>query len=168
MPGAIPQVCIDAELLSILQTYNKALELMKPVHSRRSRTVETYYALASVIVAQNRSRFTEAEALLEQAISFNPNLPEPHYAKGKFLLAVNRPSKAVGAFREAIKLNPMLKDPYHQLGLAYVQSGERKKAEESFRKVFSLDPGNAEAALELGVLCSENQDTEKVKEAKRL
>lgn len=140
---------------------------MRPVHRRRSRTVETYYALASVIVAQNVSRYEEAKELLDRGISINPNLPEPHYAKGKFLLAMNRSLEATEAFKRSIHLNPSLRDPYHQLGLAYVQAGDASRAEDSFRMVFSLDPTNAEAALELGVLLSEGLDMDKVMEARK-
>jgi Tfp pilus assembly protein PilF len=83
--------------------------------------------------SENPAGWKQAEALLEKAVTIDPQLDEAylqlgilHFARGDF-------EKAIRGYQKAIEINPNLGEAHRQLGLAYQRTGEQAKAQQEFR-----------------------------------
>jgi Tfp pilus assembly protein PilF len=83
--------------------------------------------------SENPAGSKQAEALLEKAVSIDPQLGEAylqlgilHFARGDF-------DEAIRGYQKAIEINPNLGEAHRQLGLAYQRTGENRKAQQEFR-----------------------------------
>jgi tetratricopeptide (TPR) repeat protein len=83
--------------------------------------------------SENPAGWKQAEALLEKAVTIDPQLDEAylqlgilHFARGDF-------AQAIRGYQKAIEVNPNLGEAHRQLGLAYQRTGENRKAQQEFR-----------------------------------
>jgi Tfp pilus assembly protein PilF len=83
--------------------------------------------------SENPAGSKQAEALLEKAVTIDPQLDEAylqlgilHFARGDF-------DEAIRGYRKAIEINPNLGEAHRLLGLAYQRTGENRKAQLEFR-----------------------------------
>ncbi len=84
--------------------------------------------------SENPAGWKQAEALLEKAVTIDPQLDEAylqlgilHFARGDF-------EQAIRGYKNAIEINPNLGEAHRQLGLAYQRTGEKAKAQQEFRE----------------------------------
>jgi len=83
--------------------------------------------------SENPAGWKQAEALLEKAVTIDPQLDEAylqlgilHFARGDF-------DEAIRGYQKAIRINPTLGEAHRQLGLAFQRRGDDRKAQQEFR-----------------------------------
>jgi tetratricopeptide (TPR) repeat protein len=83
--------------------------------------------------SENPAGWKQAEALLEKAVTIDPQLGEAylqlgilHFARGDF-------DQAIRGYQKAIETDPNLGEAHRQLGLVYQRTGENRKAQQQFR-----------------------------------
>jgi Tfp pilus assembly protein PilF len=83
--------------------------------------------------SENPAGWKQAEALLEKAVTIDPQLDGAylqlgivHFARGDF-------EQAIRSYQNAIEINPNLGEVHRQLALAYQRTGEKAKAQQEFR-----------------------------------
>ena len=95
-----------------------------------------YYYAVSLWKSQRGSESSatsrQEQALLEKAVTLDPNLAEAYVQLGVLYFARNDFAPAIQAFQQAIKINPRLGDAHYRLSLAYKRSGEDAKAHQEF------------------------------------
>jgi predicted O-linked N-acetylglucosamine transferase (SPINDLY family) len=109
----------------------------------------TVLHLLSIVASQTR-RFTDALQWIDRAISFFPNSPEYHFARGVALDGLNRLDEAAAEFQHAIARRPDYFQAHTNLGNVYAAAGQWPRAIEAFQRAAALQPEYGEAHCNLG------------------
>lgn len=145
--------------------YRKAVDILGITVKKRSRSIETYQALARTI-AKNESRLKEALEVVNLALSMQPEAIESNKQKVDLLLRMNKTKEAKLAADKAISLNHNDQNTPFLIGLTYMENECREEAENYFRMTLSLDISHGMAMLYTGKLLVERATTtEQLKEA---
>ncbi|MDF1564360.1 MAG: tetratricopeptide repeat protein [Deltaproteobacteria bacterium] len=105
-------------------------------------------ALGDLYLRQRRIR--EAEVPLRESIQARPDVPDTHVGLGRYLLAANRPKKAIDAFQEALEIDAESAAAHLGLAQAYAEIGEDAAAEREFGIVQRLEPEFLGFAFQFG------------------
>jgi tetratricopeptide (TPR) repeat protein len=111
----------------------------------------------------NRLEFKQAEAELEEAAKFNPELPRLQYSLGLSYLKLGRPQDAITCFERELRQTPQ--DFSTLYYLAYVQelSGKLEDARARIEEALKLEPKSSEAnALLAKILFKQGKPAEAV------
>ena len=73
------------------------------------------------------------------------------YGEGITIIAWDKNSEALRAFKEAVKLNPEYAEAYYKMGLVYDSMLDHDKAIEAYTKVVALNPDFVKAYQSLGL-----------------
>jgi len=95
-----------------------------------------YYALAlwkGQRGSGNPAGPQRAEALLEKAVTLDPQLGEAYVQLGILYSAQGRFAQAIQACKKAIEVSPDLGEAHYRLSLAYRRLGEESKAHQEFQ-----------------------------------
>jgi len=95
--------------------------------------------------AQRAGNVQRAREFYMQAVTENPEAPEPHLTLGRYLLASGQVDGAIEQYRRAVELTPDNVLYRRELGGALARAGRHDEAEAEFRKVLAEHPGNAPA-----------------------
>jgi tetratricopeptide (TPR) repeat protein len=110
--------------------------LARFVRDQPGNALANYYYAVSLWKSQRGSEnpptSRQAEALLQKAVTLDPNLAEAYVALGVLYFGRNEFAPAIQAFQQAIKINPQLSDAHYRLSLAYKRTGEDAKAHHEF------------------------------------
>jgi tetratricopeptide (TPR) repeat protein len=105
-----------------------------------------YYAVALCKGArgsENSAALTQAEALLEKAVSIDPKLGEAYVQLGILSSARGESARAISAYKKAIEANPQSGEAHYRLGLAYKRIGEETKAQQELQLYKRIDQTEA-------------------------
>jgi tetratricopeptide (TPR) repeat protein len=102
---------LTGDLDGAVDLIHKAIDAASP---RNRESVAWAYTRLALYELQ-RGRSSAAGQALDAALSFQPAYPAALLARGRVLLALERPADAVGALAEAARLNPL---PEYQWALA--------------------------------------------------
>lgn len=105
--------------------------------------------LREAVTALASGRTEVALHAASEACHEAPNQPEPHYAYGQALLALNYPLEAKQAFGAAVRLRPDWADAWLNVGVASYRLGEVDEAIAAMRQVLTMDPDHPAAAANL-------------------
>lgn len=97
-------------------------------------------------------RYTDAEILLLDLTSSQPELAGPWINLGQVYVALDQPEEARRAFEAAIQANPYNCTAYNELGLLSRLNGDFEAAEQHYLNCLQRVPGNDAAHLNLGIL----------------
>ena len=125
--------------------YKKAIEL--------NPDAQTYSNLGTVL-AEDETRYAEAEAAYRKAIKLDPNSAPAYYNLGNMLINdETRYSDAEAAYRKAIELNPNSAIAYNNLGWLLGNRLQRyAEAEAALRKAMELSPNDPKTYYNIGWL----------------
>ena len=96
-----------------------------------------------------QGRFAEAEQIVRQAISLQPDFPHLHEDLGSVLALQRRFEEAVPCFEQAIRLEPQLPLAHKKLGEALAALGRGREADAAFEEFFERDAERGKVALAL-------------------
>ncbi len=104
------------------------------------------------VVAMQEGRMGDAEILLLEITSDQPELAGPWINLGQVYTALEQHEEARLAFLEAIRANPRNCTAYNELGVLSRQYGDFQSAEEHYRRCIEIAPEFKDAYLNLGIL----------------
>lgn len=158
---------LQAREAALLARIKKLEAMTGDDQSERGRAVDTVDEYRSAIqalpaVGLNRKalelwgagKFTnpeEALALLDTALSLDPNNSLTINNRGVALYQLGRRKEALAAFGEAIELAPEYSDAYNNRGVIYMAQHDYQAAEMEFSKVIELAPLRVDAYINRGV-----------------
>ena len=105
--------------------------------------------------------YQQAERTFTQAVQKTPDNALAHYYLGRFVLAQDKPAKALPSFQRAVQLKPGNAKYHFWLGLTYGELGDVKAEKDQYQKTLRLKKHYAQARLYLGHLQLKDGDLTK-------
>ena len=105
--------------------------------------------------------FKNAEILIEEAITLNPDLPNGYCIRGLILKSLNKYKESKLSLDKAIQLDPNYFDAYINLGLLNKDYNNYNEAKKYYLKALEINDKSAIAHLNLGACYKENLELEK-------
>lgn len=109
-------------------------------------------AFERAIAAMRENRMSEAEGLLRQITTDQPELSGPWINLGQVYVALGQPEDARAAFQKAIRANPRNCTAYNELAVLSRRYGDFAGAESLYQTCIELQPDFKDAYLNLGIL----------------
>lgn len=153
-----PQVpLVRAELALIVEDVATAREQLTEAVRRKSNFSPALYLLAQLEIAAGN--VTEAIAVTESILSFEPDNPARWYQLGVLYQAAEEPETAIQALTQAIALDQDYANALYIRGLLLAQSGELSAATADMNRVLELNPDNELVSAQLQALSEGNVAT---------
>lgn len=146
--GSIPDDL--ARLTGLHSTVTAASCQVTTAEDQASSAFKAGELLAEGLELFDQGRYSDAEAVIREAIHLDPVSAYAHSSLGKALRYLQRYPEAEAAYREAIRLNPYAVPAHWGLGVISHITGRHPEAEASYREVISLAPENSSAHCFLG------------------
>lgn len=112
--------------------------------------IASEFEMATVMLQDGQ--YTDAEVLLLDITSSQPELAGPWINLGQVYVAQGQPEEARRAFEAAVRANPYNCTAYNELGLLARVNGDFEAAEAHYLDCLERVPGNDAAHLNLGIL----------------
>ncbi len=125
-----------------------AIPVMPPPDVKRGNEA----AFAQAVTAMQEERYRDAEILLLEITSDQPELAGPWINLGQVYVALEQQEEARLAFKQAISANPRNCYAYNELGVLSRRYGDFSGAEQQYRTCIELVPEFKDAYLNLGIL----------------
>lgn len=94
--------------------------------------------------------YTRGEETFRQAVLENPENAEGNYYLGRFLLAENKSTEALGYLQKAVSIAPGDVEYTFWLGVAYGENGMRGKERSSYLEALRIDKNHLQSLIYLG------------------
>ena len=94
--------------------------------------------------------FRRGEQVFRQAVREQPNQARPNFYLGRFLLAGNKPGKALPYLEKAVRLDPDDNDYRFWLGFAYGVLGKLDRERQQYEQVLADNPRHLQSLISLG------------------
>jgi tetratricopeptide (TPR) repeat protein len=120
-----------------IKSYNQAIELNR---TQRKPSPWPHLDLAVSLISVNR--LDEAEKNLDQALRYDPKLPQAHYQLGRLLEMKRKFDAAIDALTKASECDPQYAEPHLAMGRIYHRLGNRQKAEDEVARFQELRKGH--------------------------
>jgi len=143
--------------------YRDAEALLKKLHENIPQDPRGLRGLVNVYVAQGRAK--EAQRILDEELSKNPESRELHLVAASVATAAKDYGRAITEYSRILERDPSSASVHVALGTAYYRARDFAQAEFHYRKARELQPKDLTANLRLALLLGE---TGKLEEAKRL
>ncbi|MPY90715.1 MAG: tetratricopeptide repeat protein [Luteitalea sp.] len=114
--------------------YRKAIDL-----NRRAATKSPWPPLNLAVLLRSRGELREAEALLGEAVRYDPASPRAHYELGRLLEELERVDAAVDALKRAMSLDASYPEPHYALARIYRAQGRSEEASRALATFKRLD-----------------------------
>jgi Flp pilus assembly protein TadD len=114
-----------------------------------------------------QNRFSEALALLNQALEKNPKNGFAYSQQAKIYFSMHRPEEARQAIQRALAVQPYQPDFLYVLGVIAAQQGKQDEALAAFEKVTQINPKEADSFFEIGKIRLQKGDREGARAAFR-
>jgi len=114
------------------------------------KLVQAYANLISLYARADEPE--EAEQAYRSAVAINPNLSQPHYDYGVFLVSVGRFTDAEAAFRKAIAASPHYAEAHSNLGALLERRGKTEQAVKEYQAAIDDKANFRQAHFQLGRL----------------
>lgn len=126
--------------------------IKKPLRPAMANSVDVSNTLVLAQRYRETNEPTQAVAVLEQALQFNPHDPRLNNDLGRLLLDGGEFERAQTLFRNALAQDPLLKEAHTNLGITHQERGEREAAIAHYRAALAIDPVYTFALCNLAVL----------------
>jgi protein O-GlcNAc transferase len=114
------------------------------------------------VLEAQRGRYEEADRLISQALTINPQSAEGHLNHGNVLKALNQLAEALASYDRAVALRPDYAEAFNNRGTALHDLKRHEEALASYEKALALKLDYAEALINRG---NALQDLERHEEA---
>ncbi|XP_054160787.1 protein O-mannosyl-transferase Tmtc3-like isoform X2 [Oppia nitens] len=144
------------------KAFNKAKDLLpKPRPGERYQAriapshLNVFLNLANLI-ARNKSRLQEADALYRQAISMRADYTQAYINRGDVLLKLNRTREAQEVYEKALQFDSSNPDIYYNLGVVLLEQSKATQALVYFNKALELNPLHEQSLMNSAILIQES------------
>jgi len=107
------------------------------------------------MVARNRSRLEEADALYRQAIAMRADYVQAYINRGDVLLKMNRTEEALAVYKSALNYDATNADIHYNLGVVALEQGRPDQGLQYLNRALELDPQHKEALLNSAIVIQE-------------
>jgi len=107
------------------------------------------------LVARNRSRLEEADALYRQAIAMRADYVQAYINRGDVLLKMNRTEEALAVYKSALSFDAANPDIHYNLGVVALEQGRPDQGLKYLNRALELDPQHKEALLNSAIVIQE-------------
>jgi tetratricopeptide (TPR) repeat protein len=119
----------------------------RPNHPDRAKAQQLFHRGNKLF---EQGAYSEAAALYEEAIEFDPSHAESLNNLGSALLRLGRHEQAEPHFRQAMAIKPNYSDPYSNLGNLLRLNSKLSESEAMLRRALKLSPKSLDARIGLG------------------
>jgi len=105
---------------------------------------------SNTVIKNKDSILQNAESMVKQALSKDPDMPEAHYTLGMIYKEQGRLSESADEFRQATKIDSKYSEAYSGLGVSQLGLGDLVGAQQSFKQALAINTGNSTAHYGLG------------------
>jgi eukaryotic-like serine/threonine-protein kinase len=144
--------------VALLHELGKVLTLRRPAKLteavgcfRAMRAVSPRLGIALAGALLQSGQAAEAEDVVKNLVSQQPDNPEMHYHLGYILAARKKPVQAQAAYNEAIRLKHDYPEAYVNLGIALIAQNKFARAEAAFQDAIRIKNDLAIGHANLGV-----------------
>ena len=148
----------------------KALELMPNITEKGQSFriapthLNVYFNYANLL-AQDPSRYEEAEHYYKITLRVRPGMSEAHMNYGNLLIKTEDFDSALSHYHKAIELKPDYADAFYNMATTYLRNNDTVSCEKYLRKTISLDSSHIYALINLATLLTEENTIRSRKEA---
>ncbi len=105
---------------------------------------------SNTVIKGKDATLQNAEAMVKQGLSRDPDMPEAHYTLGMIYKEQGRLSEAADQFKQATKIDHRYSEAYSGLGVSQLGLGDQTGAEQSFKQALAINTANSTAHYGLG------------------
>lgn len=133
-------------------------EAAQASHQHDENEVQSKHLVEQANDLARQNKFTEALALLQQALEKNPQNAFAYSQKGKILFSRGDVAGARAAIEQALVLQAFQPDFLYVSGVIFEREGKPEDALEVFTKVTRINPKEADAYFEIGQIRMQQGD----------
>lgn len=122
----------------------EAEQTVQDIFSRDANFIEGHILKASILSVQKKPE-AEVVAVLDKAISLNPNRTESYVSKARYFMTQNKANEAEDALKKGISANPNAALGFVEYGRFLDYANRANEAEENFNKAIGVEANNIEA-----------------------
>ncbi|CAH0993319.1 Beta-barrel assembly-enhancing protease [Sinobacterium norvegicum] len=164
-PGNVNTIRSLADIYSAQQRWDEAKELLEPLEGQEQLRAFTRYVKARILLRENK--LAEAEPLLVDSITANPNIIEPLTTYVQLLVSQERSEDAKQFVMMFIKDNPTAFHGYESLGFVKQVQGDREGAIADYQKSIELNSVASSSYIKLAALYMSNKNYQQAEEIYR-
>ncbi len=105
---------------------------------------------SNTIIKNKDAMLQNAESLVKQGLSRDPDMPEAHYTLGMIYKEEGKLSDSVVEFRQATRIDPRYSEAYSGMGVSQLAQGDTVGAQQSFQQALAQSTSNSTAHYGMG------------------
>lgn len=145
---------------------SEAEGVLQDVLTRDANFIEAHILKASILAAQKKPE-TEIVAVLDNAISLNPNRTESYISKARYFMTLDKAAEAEDALKKGIAANGSAALGVIEYGRFLDYANRAAEAEEQFNKAVGIEPNNIEAREAIAEFYVRQKQFEKAEQSYR-
>jgi len=115
-------------------------------NNKRKRSLQIKVVAGRAAIAERRAQWTQANALLDQWLTIEPENAVAHTRKGIVLFRLDKAKESLAEFKKAREINPNSAHPFVSLGQLFYAGGEVEKARKSYEKAYNENKADDKVA----------------------
>lgn len=151
-PGVIT---LKARVLNQLKRYEEALEVLKPLVDANPRDADLLAQLAETKL--NVGQFTEAHALVDQALALRPKFARALYVRGRALEAQGELKLAADNYQHALKSDPSFGPALSRIWRIHQHRGDKTEAMSALERLLFMNDASIEEKATLAEMYAEGR-----------
>jgi tetratricopeptide (TPR) repeat protein len=152
-PFSTDLISIKAQVLSNLQQYDEALELLECTRSLHPTDPEVYLSIGSILSLQGKHQ--EAIQVYEHILSFNEeDRDDVYYNIGLAYQSLEEYDNAIEYYKKSIDENITHEGSLYELAFCLDVVGQLENSLSYYRKFIDEDPYSSAAWYNLGIVCN--------------
>ncbi len=163
-PFSTGLIAIKAQILSNLEQYEEALELLEKARNLHPMDIEIYLSIGSILSLQGKHK--DAISLYEEILSFaDDEKDDIYYNIGLAYQSLEEYDKAIESYKKSIEENINHEGSLYELAFCLDIAGQLEGSLSYYRKFIDEDPYSAAAWYNLGIVCNKLEKFDEAIEA---
>jgi len=163
-PFSTELISVKAQILSNLEEYDEALDLLEKARNLHPTDVEIYLSIGSILSLQGKH--ADAIGVYEQVLSFaEEERDEIYYNIGLAYQSIEKYEEAIEAYKQSIEVNISHEGSLYELAYCLDVVGQLDGSLSYYKKFIDEDPFSAAAWYNLGIVCNKLERYEEAVEA---